>query len=104
MNEIDTCTKGFPVEVQERLTAIRNIVLEIALQSTERICMRMPTYDLSTRKHYPGTHSITLIVNGVERRKLDFDFATPIHLSVSMISTFTLVYYFTDFISLYCRL
>ena len=29
--------------------------------------------DVSTRKHYPGTHSITLIVNGVERSKLDFE-------------------------------
>ena len=29
--------------------------------------------DLSTRKHYPGTHSITLIVNGVVRGKLDFE-------------------------------
>ena len=29
--------------------------------------------DLSTRKHYPGIHSMTLIVNGVERKKLDFE-------------------------------
>jgi 3-methyladenine DNA glycosylase AlkC len=29
--------------------------------------------DLSTRKHYPGTHSIALIVNGIEREKLDFE-------------------------------
>jgi 3-methyladenine DNA glycosylase AlkC len=29
--------------------------------------------DLSTRKHYPGIHSIVLIVNGVEREKLDFE-------------------------------
>jgi len=29
--------------------------------------------DLSTRKHYPGKHSITLIVNGAERGTLDFD-------------------------------
>jgi 3-methyladenine DNA glycosylase AlkC len=29
--------------------------------------------DLSTRKHYPGTHSITLIVNGMERGKSDFE-------------------------------
>jgi len=29
--------------------------------------------DVSTRKHYPGTHSITLIVNGVERGTLDFE-------------------------------
>ena len=29
--------------------------------------------DVSTRKHYPGIHSITLIVNGIERGKLDFE-------------------------------
>jgi len=29
--------------------------------------------DLSTRKHYPGLHSITLIINGVERGALDFE-------------------------------
>jgi 3-methyladenine DNA glycosylase AlkC len=29
--------------------------------------------DLSTRKHYPGIHSIVLIVNGTERGKLDFE-------------------------------
>ena len=29
--------------------------------------------DLSTRKHYPGVHSIVLIVNGTERGQLDFE-------------------------------
>lgn len=29
--------------------------------------------DLSTRKHYPGSHSITLIVNGVELDTLEFE-------------------------------
>ncbi|MGC6770053.1 DNA alkylation repair protein [Enterococcus sp. LJL51] len=29
--------------------------------------------DLTTRKHYPGQHTITLIVNGAERETLDFD-------------------------------
>ena len=29
--------------------------------------------DLSTRKHYPGLHSITLIVNGAEQGTLDFE-------------------------------
>jgi hypothetical protein len=29
--------------------------------------------DLSTRKHYPGMHSITLVVNGIERGTLDFE-------------------------------
>jgi 3-methyladenine DNA glycosylase AlkC len=29
--------------------------------------------DSSTRKHYAGSHSITLIVNGTERGKLDFE-------------------------------
>lgn len=29
--------------------------------------------DVSIRKHFPGTHTITLIVNGVEQGKLDFE-------------------------------
>ncbi|MFT4105959.1 MAG: DNA alkylation repair protein [Lacrimispora sp.] len=29
--------------------------------------------DASTRKHYPGTHSVTLIVSGTERGTLDFE-------------------------------
>jgi 3-methyladenine DNA glycosylase AlkC len=29
--------------------------------------------NVSTRKHYPGTHSVTLVVNGVERGTLDFE-------------------------------
>lgn len=29
--------------------------------------------DLSSRKHYPGIHSITLIVNGTERGTLGFE-------------------------------
>jgi len=29
--------------------------------------------DLSTRKHYPGKHAITLIVNGIERGTLEFE-------------------------------
>ena len=32
--------------------------------------------DVSTRKHYPGIHSITLIVNGEERGTLDFEVKT----------------------------
>ena len=33
--------------------------------------------DVSIRKHYPGTHSITLIVNGVEQGSLDFELVLP---------------------------
>ncbi|MCL1791410.1 MAG: DNA alkylation repair protein [Peptococcaceae bacterium] len=29
--------------------------------------------DVTTRRHYPGIHSISLLVNGVERGKLDFE-------------------------------
>ena len=29
--------------------------------------------ELSTRKHYPGMHSLTLVINGTERGTLDFD-------------------------------
>ena len=29
--------------------------------------------DMSTRKHYPGLHRLTLIINGVERETIDFN-------------------------------
>lgn len=56
MNEIDAYIKGFPVEVQERLNTIRDVVRELAPQATERICMRMPTYDLNGKwlVHFAG--------------------------------------------------
>lgn len=56
MNEIDLYIKGFPLEVQERLTAIRNVILELAPYAAERICMRMPTYDLNGKwlVHFAG--------------------------------------------------
>ena len=56
MNEIDAYIDGFPAEVQKRLKAIRNIVRELAPQATERICMRMPTFDLNGKwlVHYAG--------------------------------------------------
>ena len=49
MNEIDIYIQNFPEDVQEMLSAIRNIVQELAPQATERICMRMPTFDLDGR-------------------------------------------------------
>lgn len=33
--------------------------------------------DLSTRRHYPGIHAITLIANGVERGTLEFEVVEP---------------------------
>lgn len=56
MNQVDAYIKGFPNEVQERLTAIRNIIIELAPKATERICMRMPTYDLNGKwlVHFAG--------------------------------------------------
>jgi len=56
MNEVDKYIKGFPVEVQERLNAIRKVILELAPQATERICMRIPTYDLNGKwlVHFAG--------------------------------------------------
>jgi uncharacterized protein YdhG (YjbR/CyaY superfamily) len=56
MNEVELYMQGFPEEVRERLTAIRNSILELAPQATERICMRMPTYDLNGKwlVHFAG--------------------------------------------------
>lgn len=56
MNEVDAYIKGFPVAVQEQLTEIRNIILELAPQATERICMGIPTFDLNGKwlVHFAG--------------------------------------------------
>jgi uncharacterized protein YdhG (YjbR/CyaY superfamily) len=56
MSEVDRYIAGFSEEVQERLRAIRGIVREIAPQATERICMRVPTFDLNGKwlVHYAG--------------------------------------------------
>lgn len=56
MNEIDAYIAAFPPDVQERLTAIRNLVREEVPRATERICMRIPTFDLDGKwfVHYGG--------------------------------------------------
>ena len=33
--------------------------------------------DLSTRKHYPGEHMISIIVNGIEKRSINFKLLAP---------------------------
>ena len=50
-------------------------ISEISLKKNEKksYVKKHSFVDLSTRKHYPGIHSITLIVNGEERDKLDFE-------------------------------
>ena len=52
-------------------------ISEISMKANEsKIYTKSHSFaDLSTRKHYPGTHSITLIVNGTERGTLDFEVA-----------------------------
>lgn len=47
MNEVDVYIESYPDDVQKRLKEIRNMILEEAPDATERICMRMPTYDLN---------------------------------------------------------
>jgi 3-methyladenine DNA glycosylase AlkC len=49
-------------------------ISEISLKENEKkyYTRKHSFADVSVRKHYPGIHSITLIVNGVERGKLDF--------------------------------
>lgn len=53
-------------------------ISEISLNENEKkfYTKKHSFADLSTRKHYPGIHSITLIVNGVERGKIDFKLVT----------------------------
>lgn len=43
-------------------------------QDTEKLYTKRHSFaDVSVRKHYPGMHTITLIVNGMERGTLDFE-------------------------------
>ena len=50
-------------------------ISEIALKKNQKkfYVKKHPFVNLSTRKHYPGTHSIALIANGIEQGKLDFE-------------------------------
>jgi len=50
-------------------------ISEIPLKANQkrRYVKKHSFADVSVRKHYPGTHSIALIVNGAERGKLDFE-------------------------------
>ena len=56
MNEVEKYIKGFPIEIQERLNAIRDSILELVPQATERICMGIPTYTLNGKWliHFAG--------------------------------------------------
>ena len=56
MNEIDNYIKAFPELVQERLNLIRATIKELAPQASERICMRIPTFDLNGKwlVHFAG--------------------------------------------------
>ena len=50
-------------------------ISEVALKENEKksYTKKYSFSDMSTRKHYPGVHSITLIINGTERGTLDFE-------------------------------
>jgi len=50
-------------------------ISEVSLEENEKklYSKKHSFADVSVRKHYPGTHSITLIVNGAERGTLDFE-------------------------------
>ena len=50
-------------------------ISEISLNTNEKKSyVRKHSFaDVSTRKHYPGTHAVTLIVNGAERGTLGFE-------------------------------
>jgi len=45
---------------------------------TKRYERKHAFIDLSTRKHYPGTHTLTLVVNGVERGSVAFEVKSTI--------------------------
>jgi len=46
-NEVEKYISNFDKEVQLKLNAIREAIIEIAPEATGRICMGVPTYDLN---------------------------------------------------------
>lgn len=50
-------------------------ISEVSLKENERKCYvkKHSFADVSVRKHYPGLHSVVLIVNGVEQGGIDFE-------------------------------
>jgi uncharacterized protein YdhG (YjbR/CyaY superfamily) len=56
MNEIDDYINSFSGEAKEKMIVIRDMIRELAPQTTERICMRMPTFDLNGKwlLHFAG--------------------------------------------------
>lgn len=56
MNEIDAYIAGFSGEVRERLAALYALVREEAPETTERICMGMPTFEMGGKwfVHFAG--------------------------------------------------
>lgn len=49
MNEVDEYIASFSSDIRARLQAIREVIHEEAPLATERICMRMPTFDMRGR-------------------------------------------------------
>lgn len=56
MNEIDAYIAGYSGEVRERLETLYALIREEAPQTTQRICMSMPTFDLGGKwfVHFAG--------------------------------------------------
>lgn len=56
MNEINAYIAGFSGEVKERLEELCALIRQEAPQTTERICMKMPTFDLGGKwfVHFAG--------------------------------------------------
>ncbi|MDR3000473.1 MAG: DNA alkylation repair protein [Fibromonadaceae bacterium] len=54
-------------------------ISEISLKANEKkfYTKKHSLAEITTRKHYPGLHSIALVVNGAERGKLDFELDSP---------------------------
>ena len=99
MSEVDTYISNFSEDIQERLNAIRTAVKEIAPEATERICMRMPTFDLNGKwfvhyaafkKHigfYPDPKGIEAFVDRLAEHKtskgaVQFAFNKPLPIDL----------------------
>lgn len=56
MDPVSLYIQAFPPDVRARLQAVREVIKAAAPQASERICMKMPTYDLNGKwlVHFAG--------------------------------------------------
>ncbi len=80
MNEVDSYIREFPIEVQEMLLEIRNIIFEEAPEAVEGISFNMPSYKVDDKiliyyagyKKHIGLYPMPVTVEVFKEKLVDY--------------------------------